>query len=50
MRGPVTGLVERYASRLRCPKLLLITAALFGVDFVLLGSMRKRRTKPEQTD
>ncbi len=67
MRGPVAGLVERYASRLRFPKLLLLMVTLFGADLVipdmipfvdeillglgtvLLGSMRKRRTKPEQT-
>ena len=65
MRGPVAGLVERYASRLRFPRLLLLVVTLFGVDLVvpdmipfvdeillglgtvLLGSMRKRRTKPE---
>ena len=65
MKGPVTGLVERYASRLRFPRLLLLVVTLFGVDLfvpdmipfvyeillglgtVLLGSMRKRRAKPE---
>ena len=35
MRGPVASFVERYASRLRYPKLLLITVTLFGVDLVL---------------
>ena len=35
MRGPVTGLVERYASRLRFPRLLLIMVTLFGVDLVV---------------
>ena len=35
MRGPVTGLVERHASRLRFPRLLLIMVTLFGVDLVV---------------
>ena len=34
MRGPVAGLVGRYAGRLRYPRLLLLTAALFGADLV----------------
>lgn len=34
MRGSVTGLVGRYASRLRYPRLLLLTAALFAADLV----------------
>jgi hypothetical protein len=34
MRGPVAGLVGRYAGRLRYPRLLLLTAALFGADVV----------------
>ena len=34
MRGPVAALVGRYASRLRYPRLLLVTAALFGADLV----------------
>jgi len=32
MRGPVTALVRRYAGRLRYPKLLVLTAALFAID------------------
>jgi hypothetical protein len=34
MRGPVTSVVQRYAGRLRYPRLLLLTAALFGADLV----------------
>jgi hypothetical protein len=34
MRGPVAGLVGRYAGRLRYPRPLLLTAALFGADLV----------------
>ena len=32
MKGPVTRVVERYASRLRFPRLLLLMVTLFGVD------------------
>ncbi len=35
MPGPVFGLVHRYARRLRYPKLLALTAVLFGADLVL---------------
>ncbi len=35
MRGPVAGLVERYASRLRFPRLLLLMVTLFGADLVI---------------
>lgn len=35
MPGPVFGLVRRYARRLRYPKLLALTAVLFGADLVL---------------
>lgn len=35
MPGPVFGLVRRYARRLRYPRLLVLTAALFGVDLLL---------------
>jgi hypothetical protein len=32
VKGPVTALVRRYAGRLRYPRLLLLTALLFGFD------------------
>jgi hypothetical protein len=35
MANPVTGLVRRYAVRLRYPRLLLLTGLLFGVDLVV---------------
>ena len=35
MTGPVTSLVQRYAGRLRYPRLLLLMLTLFGVDLVL---------------
>jgi hypothetical protein len=35
MANPVTGLVRRYAARLRYPRLLLLTGLLFGVDLVV---------------
>lgn len=35
MPGPVTSLVERYAGRLRYPRLLLLMLTLFGADLVL---------------
>ncbi|MDH3291992.1 MAG: hypothetical protein OEO20_12500 [Gemmatimonadota bacterium] len=34
MPGPVFGLVRRYARRLRYPRLLVLTAVLFGADLV----------------
>jgi len=38
MKGPVTALVRRYAGRLRYPKLLALTAALFAIDLVVPDS------------
>jgi hypothetical protein len=35
MPGPVNSLVQRYAGRLRYPRLLLLMLTLFGVDLVL---------------
>jgi hypothetical protein len=35
MPGPVNSLVQRYAARLRYPRLLLLMLTLFGVDLVL---------------
>lgn len=35
MPGPVNSLVQRYAGRLRYPRLLLLMVTLFGVDLVL---------------
>jgi hypothetical protein len=35
MTGPVGGLARRYGTRLRYPRLLALTAALFAADLVL---------------
>ncbi len=35
MRGPVKSLVQRYAGRLRYPRLLLLMLTLFGADLVV---------------
>ena len=35
MSGPISSLVRRYAARLRYPRLLLLTAAIFGIDLVV---------------
>lgn len=35
MAGPVTALIRRYAGRLRYPRLLLLTALVFGVDLAV---------------
>ena len=35
MANPITGLVRRYAARWRYPRLLLLTALLFGADVVV---------------
>jgi len=35
MPGPVSSIVRRYAQRLRYPRLLLLTAAIFGIDLVV---------------
>jgi len=35
MTGAVTALVRRYARRLRYPRLLLLTAVLFGFDLLV---------------
>ncbi|MHC4710658.1 MAG: DUF6116 family protein [Planctomycetota bacterium] len=34
MPGPVNSLVQRYAGRLRYPRLLLLMLTLFGTDLV----------------
>ena len=35
LRGPIVGLLLRYFGRLRFPYLLVVTALLFVVDFVV---------------
>jgi Family of unknown function (DUF6116) len=35
MTGPVGGLARRYGTRLRYPRLLALTAALFAADLVV---------------
>jgi len=35
VKGPIGALVRRYAGRLRFPKLLAVTAALFAVDLAV---------------
>ena len=35
MIGPVTALIRRYAGRLRYPRLLVLTALVFGIDLAL---------------
>ncbi len=65
MPNPVAGLVKWYTARWRYPRLLFLSALVFGADLifpdvvpfadeillglgtVLLGSLRKRRVKPE---
>ena len=35
MTGPVGSVVRRYAQRLRYPRLLALTAAIFGIDLLV---------------